>query len=283
MVTSAVWSDVDGNTKKDLVIVGNWSAPKIFSNNGRRLTKISTSLDNLTGLWNVIEAYDIDNDGDEDFIIGNQGTNVPYKTTSENPTKLWVNDFDSNGSIEQIITQNVNGKDFPIHMKIEIATQLVTLKKENLKASDYAKKSMDMLFDINVLNNSIVKDIRQLETIIAINNGDNNFKVKILPIQVQFSSINSIICDDVNHDGNVDIILAGNNFEYKPQYGRQDANYGSVLLGDGGGNFSWTSNHTSGFFIKGEVKEMKILKNGNGELIYIIARNDDSPILFKKN
>jgi len=283
MVTSAVWSDVDGNGKKDLVIVGSWSAPMIFSNNGRRLTKINTSLDNLTGLWNVIEAYDIDKDGDEDFILGNQGTNIPYKTTSENPTKLWINDFDSNGSIEQIITQNINGKDFPIHMKIEIATQLVTLKKENLKASDYAKKSMDLLFDINILNNSIVKDIRQLESIIVINNGNNNFEVKMLPMQVQFSSVNSIICDDINQDGNVDIILAGNSFEHKPQYGRQDANYGSVLLGDVEGNFSWVPNLTSGFFLKGEVKDMKILKNIKGELFYLIARNDDSPILYKKN
>ena len=127
---------------------------------------------------------------------------MPYKTTSENPTKLWVNDFDSNGSIEQIITQNINGKDYPIHMKIEIATQLVSLRKENLKASDYSTKSMDMLFDVNILNNSIVKDIKQLETIIAINNGDNNFTVKKLPMQVQFSPINGIICDDVNQDGN---------------------------------------------------------------------------------
>ena len=108
-------------------------------------------------MWNVVEAADLDNDGDIDFILGNQGSNTMHKTSKENPVKMWVNDFDNNGTIEQITTNHKYGKDYPIHMKKELTAQLVSLKKQNLKASEYARKSIDELFSPSIFENSIMK------------------------------------------------------------------------------------------------------------------------------
>jgi len=146
MITSATWADVDGDNKKDLITVSEWGTPKVYKNSGRALSKLPTDLDNLNGWWNDIEAADLDNDGDIDFILGNQGSNTTYKATEENPMKMWINDFDNNGTIEQIVTRNYDGKDFPVHMKKELTSQMVSLKKRNLKASEYAKKSIDELY-----------------------------------------------------------------------------------------------------------------------------------------
>ncbi len=280
MITSAIWVDIDKDNKKDLITVSEWGTPKIFKNNGRRLIKQISSLDSLHGMWNVLEAADLDNDGDIDFIFGNQGNNTAHKTSKENPMKMWVNDFDNNGTIEQIITKHEKGKDFPIHMKKELTAQLVSLKKQNLKASEYAKKSIDKLFPKAIFEKSIMKKSTISETIIAVNEGDGKFSVKVLPSRVQFSCVCGIVCSDVNNDGNLDIIMAGNNFEFKPQYSRLDANYGTVLLGDGKLNFTWQNYNTSGFMVKNEVKHLKIIKDKKGKRYVIAAVNNDSPKIF---
>jgi len=283
MMTDAIWEDINNDGKKDLITVSEWNTPKIFINNGRRLIKQKSTLDDLFGMWNVVEAADLDNDGDIDFILGNQGSNTMHKTSKENPVKMWVNDFDNNGTIEQIRTNHKNGKDYPIHMKKELTAQLVSLKKQNLKASEYAKKSIDELFSESIFENSIMKQSTISESIIAVNQGDWNFSVKKLPSRVQLSCVCGIVCSDINNDGYLDIIMAGNNFEFKPQYSRLDANYGSVLLGDGNLGFTWQEYNTSGFVIKNEVKHLKTIKDNKGKTYLIAAINNERPKLFLIN
>ena len=283
MITSAIWVDIDNDNKKDLITVSEWDTPKIFKNNGRQLIKQKSSLDDLHGMWNVVEAADLDNDGDIDFIFGNQGNNTAHQPTKDNPMKMWINDFDNNGTIEQIITKHQQGKDFPIHMKKELTAQLVSLKKQNLKASEYAKKGIDELFPKAIFEKSMTKKSNISETIIAVNEGDGKFSTKVLPSRTQFSCVCGIVCTDVNNDGNLDLIMAGNNFEFKPQYSRLDANYGSVLLGDGKLNFMWQDYNTSGFMIKNEVKHLKTIKGKEGKTYLIAAINNESPKIFSIN
>tara|TARA_R100001369_G_scaffold20091_1_gene36674 strand:+ start:160003 stop:163359 length:3357 start_codon:yes stop_codon:yes gene_type:complete len=283
MITDAIWEDIDGDGKKDLITVSDWGAPMIFKNSGRRLSFFKSNLTDYTGWWNTIEAADIDGDGDQDLIIGNKGSNIPYKPSIEQPMKMWINDFDSNGSIEQIVTQHRNGKDYPLHMKREMISQLVFLKKENLKASEYAKKSINELMPKDKLNNVIVKDVVISETIIAINNGKGNFEIKKMPSRIQFSSVNSISSIDINKDGNLDLVMAGNNYEFKPQFSRQDVSFGDVLLGDGKLNFNLQDYAKSGFSIKGEVKHLGQFKDKNGRQFIIVAINDEKPKIFEIN
>jgi hypothetical protein len=280
MITDAIWADIDGDNKKDLLTVSEWGTPKIYKNSGRRISKISASLDSLSGWWNTIEAADLDNDGDLDLILGNQGENLHYKPEENQPMKLWVNDFDSNGTIEQIVTKNNNGADYPIHQKKELTAQLVSLKKQNLKASDYAKRNMTELFSEQIIKNTIVKESKFSESVLAINEGDGNFTIKKLPPRTQFSCICDVTCEDVNGDGNLDLIMAGNNYEFKPQFSRLDANYGNVLLGDGKLDFEWATYDESGFFVKGEVKHMKKLSDRQGNKYLLTVINDDKPKIF---
>ena len=283
MVTDALWTDIDGDGKKDLITVAEWDTPKIFKNSGRRLTKLSSALDSLNGWWNTIEAADLDNDGDDDLILGNQGNNLHYKPTMENPMQMWVNDFDNNGTIEQIVTQRFNGKDYPLHQKKELTSQMVALKKQNLKASEYAKKTVDELFPKSVFENSIVKKASISASIIAVNEGNGKFSVQKLPSRVQLSCVCGITCSDIDGDGNLDLIMGGNNFEFKPQYSRLDASYGNVLLGDGKLGFKWQDYTTSGFFVKGEIKHLEQFNDKNGNRYLISAINDDKPKIFSLN
>jgi len=283
MVTHSLWADMDGDNKKDLVITSEWDTPKIYKNTGRRLTKLTSNLDSLHGWWNTVEAVDLDNDGDQDLVLGNMGANLHYKPIEGQPMKMWINDFDGNGTIEQLVTQNYDGGDYPIHQKKEVTEQIVSLKKENLKASDYARRTVHELFSKEVISNAIVKESRISESIIAINEGNGQFRIQKLPPRVQLSCVCDITCTDINEDGNLDLIMAGNNFEFKPQFSRVDASYGNVLLGDGKLGFEWQDYNISGFTIKNEVKYLEQFKDKNGNTFIIAAINNEKPKIFALN
>jgi enediyne biosynthesis protein E4 len=283
MITDAIWEDIDNDGKKDLIVVSEWSTPKIFKNTGRRLAEFKSNLIEYSGFWNVVSCVDVNNDGKKDLILGNKGTNTPYKAMKENPMKLFINDFDNNGTIEQISTRTIDGKDMPIHLKAELAKQIPSIKKKNLSYGDYSKKSFQEIFDKSVVDNCIQKSVNIQESVIAINKGNGKFEIKILPKEVQFSSVNTICTMDVNNDGILDIILGGNQYEFKPQFARLDANYGSVLLGSKLGEFTWLPNKKSGFTMFGEVKNIKTIKNKNKKVSVIAVINDNKPKIFNRN
>jgi hypothetical protein len=283
MITDAKWVDIDDDGKKDLITVSDWGTPKIFKNSGRRLSKLDSNLDSLHGWWGAVKAQDLDNDGDLDLVLGNSGSNLHYKPKEGQPMKMWVNDFDNDGTIEQIVTQNYDNGDYPLHQKKDLTGQILALKKENIKASEYAKKTIDELFSKEVISNTIVREASISESVIAINERSGQYRIKILPPQVQFSCICGIECTDVNNDGILDLIMAGNNFEFKPQFSRLDANYGNVLLGDGALDFTWQNYDVSGFFIRDEVKHLELFKDKSGSSFLFAAINDKQPKIYTLN
>lgn len=283
MITDAVWEDIDNDSKKDLILVGEWTAPMIFKNTGRRLAEFKSNLTEYQGFWNSVSCVDLNNDGKKDLVLGNKGTNTNYKATKENPMKLFVNDFDSNGTIEQIATRSIDGKDLPISLKQELAKQIPSIKKKNLSYADYSKKSFQELFAQEIVDNSIQKTVNIQESVIAINKGNGKFEIKLLPKEVQFSCVNTICSMDVNNDGILDLILGGNQYEFKPQFSRLDANYGSVLLGSKKGTFSWMPYNQSGFSIKGEVRQLKTIKDKTKAVSIIAVVNNSIPKIFKRN
>ncbi|WP_395051250.1 VCBS repeat-containing protein [Flavobacterium sp.] len=283
MITDAVWEDIDNDGKKDLIIVGDWMAPRIFKNTGKRLADYKSNLINYSGFWNAVSCVDLNNDGKKDLVLGNRGTNTAYKATTSNPMKLFVNDFDNNGTIEQISTRSIGGRDLPIPLKQELAKQIPMIKKENLSYTDYSKKSFQELFKQDVIENSIQHTVTIQESVIAINKGNGNFQVTALPKEVQFSTVNAICTMDVNKDGILDIILGGNQYGFKPQFSRIDANFGSVLIGNKKGTYTWLPYAESGFVVKGQVKHIKAIKNKNKSETVIAVVNNSKPVIFKKN
>lgn len=283
MVTDAIWEDIDNDGKKDLILVGDWSAPVIFKNTGKKLVEFKSNLSNYSGFWNAVSCVDLNNDGQKDLILGNKGTNSSYKATNENPLKLFINDFDDNGTIEQIATRTISGRDLTINLKKELASQIPSIKKHNLSYAEYATKSFQDIFSKEVIDKSIQKKVTTQESCIAINKGNGKFQIQILPKEVQFSSVNTICTLDVNNDGILDIILGGNQYGFKPQYTRLDSNFGSVLLGNKNGKYSWQPYQKSGFFIRGEVKHLGKIKNKNSSIAIMAIVKDAAPKTFEIN
>jgi hypothetical protein len=279
MVTDAIWADVLPREGVELILTGEWMSPKILSYDGRKFDVIDTELLKYSGWWQSIEASDLDNDGDQDLILGNLGENFYLEADTLHPLLIWVNDFNGNGFFEKIITRRIDGKDMPVVMKRDLTDQLPGLKKQNLMHSSYATKSIQELINPNILKSSTIKQINFLSSAIAINDGDGNFEMMALPGEVQLSCINDILTKDLNQDGYTDLIFAGNNHSFLPQFSRLDACRGKVLMNDGSANFKLLSATQSGLNLNGAVRELKLLKGKEKEQLLVLI-NNQKPILF---
>jgi enediyne biosynthesis protein E4 len=280
MVTGAMLVNLVDDEREELVVIGEWMSPMIFKIENGQFQKVQTNLADYSGWWYALAADDVDGDGDNDLILGNRGENFYFTGTKEQPAKLWIYDFDGNSSPEKIITRRVNGRDMPLPMKKELTEQIVSLKKQNLKYAEYATKSIQELFGADVLKKALELNGTYFKSAVALNEGDGQFTLIPLPDAVQFSSVNAICSTDLNGDGKNDLLLAGNDSGFLPQFSKLDASFGHVLLNRGGGQYERLENRESGFFIRGEVRGLTPLTI-KGEKYLLAAVNDQQPALFK--
>ena len=278
-VKDAHWLDLDKDGDSDLVLALEWDGICALQNNkGSFEKKYSTD---KKGWWNFLLPVDIDNDGDMDFIAGNLGLNSRLEASDKEPVNLYYNDFDGNGQKEQVLTYFLAGRQIPFAAKSEFDKRLPILKKKFLYAHDFANASLEDLFTKEKLSSSQKLSANYFANAVIINNGNFNFTVKDLPWQAQLTPYKTAVAINANNDNLPDILLGGNFYENNIDMGRYDADYGSILVNRGNGNFDCES--INGLTIKGQVRHILPLHTANGNN-FIIARNNDSTLVigFKK-
>jgi len=278
MVTDATLVNVMGDAAPELVVTGEWASPAIFAIQNGKLTLVKSNLAQYSGWWQAVKADDVDGDGDQDLVLGNRGDNFYFTGTAEHPAKLWVLDFDQNGTVEKILTRQIGGRDLPIAMKKELTGQLPALKKSVLRHAEYAKKSIQDLFPADVLDKAAMLQGNYFQSAVALNEGNGQFKMLPFPKEVQFSCVCAIWCGDLNADGKNDLLLAGNDAGFMPQFSRLDASFGHTLLNTGNGQYERVEPRQSGFFVRGDVRSLAAL-TAKGKKYALVTVNNGAPKL----
>jgi hypothetical protein len=275
MVTNAVWADMDKDGDEDLLVACEWGYIEAFINAGGRFTKKQLTKDR--GWWNFLLPVDLNGDGALDLVAGNLGMNSRLTATREYPVTMYYNDFDDNGKKEQVLTYFIGQREIPFVNKDELQKKLPFIKKKFLYAGDFAKASISEIFGSDKLKKAIVLKADYFSNATLLNKGGWEFETNALPWEAQFSPYRDAVVVDANRDSLPDILLIGNYYDNNIQMGRYDADFGTVLVNEGGGRFSCET--IPGVVLKGQSRRVRRLRVQDRET-FLIARNNDSVVVL---
>lgn len=284
MITDALWTDMDVDGDLDLIIVGEWMPVTVFENQNGAFKKRNAEdfgIAASNGWWNVIKEGDFNGDGRPDYVIGNHGLNSRFRASTQDTLFMYVNDFDQNGGVEQILARKEDGKILPYIRKHELVAQMPQMKKKYLRYSKYVGQSVEDIFG-DALRNALKLHVTELSSCILLSHTNGKFEMKSLPVEAQFSPAFGLLVDDLDQDGFTDILEAGNFYNAKPEVGRYDASYGAFLKGNGKGGFQYIPSQKSGFKIDGEVRNLVTI-DINGKKSILIGKNNDNLEVLQLN
>ncbi len=286
MVCDALWTDYNNDGQIDLLLAGEWMPPTLLKNINGKFGKTDIGLSKEIGWWNSIAAGDFDNDGDIDYVMGNTGENSFFRANDKEPVTIYSKDFDGNGNLD-IITgvylPNDKGerKEYPAFTRDEIVEQLPILKKKYLTYKAFGEATVEDLFTAEQWKGSTKLAATQLKSCYMENTNNGKFVLHPLPTIAQTAPLNAMVVNDFDSDGNLDIVITGNDFGNEINNGRYDAFNGLMLAGNGKGSFVAKSILESGIYIPNDGKALVKVTCADSTLLIVGSQNRDKLQIFK--
>ena len=287
MVCDALFTDFDGDGQTDLILVGEWMPVTFLKNvNGKFVNVTSTSgVAGEFGWWNSIVAGDFRNVGRMDYIVGNVGLNTLYQASDSFPVFMTARDFDSSGNfiaIPSLFLKDIHGekKEFPAPVRDDIARHWSSIKKRFPTYKPFAEATMDDLLTPQQRKGALRLKANMLESCYLRNDGGGKFTMIPLPKMAQVSVLNGMLVDDFDGDGNLDVLISGNDYGTEVGIGRYDALNGLLLKGNGAGGFTPLNILQSGVYIPGDGKALVKLRRSDGSYLAAASQYKDELKVF---
>ena len=279
MVNSAIWADINGDRKAELIIAGEWMPIKIYEYKSGKFNEVSSQygLDNTEGWWNKLVPADVDGDGDIDIVAGNLGENYKFKALNEKPLEVYAKDFDNNGTNDIFLAKYNGDVQVPIRGRECTSQQCPFILKKFPTFLSFAESDLKTILGDEV-ETALHYKAHLFSSVILVNN-KGKFMIKKLPVEAQLSTVNCILINDFDKDGKKDILISGNKFDVEVETTPADASPGLFLKGTGNMNFQSTKPLESGFFVPYNVKDMQLIKLKDKSAI-LVSSNDDSLRVF---
>ncbi|MBK0378639.1 VCBS repeat-containing protein [Mucilaginibacter segetis] len=288
LVCDATFSDYNNDGWPDLILTGEWMPVTVLKNEHGTFKNVTsnTGIQNNLGMWNTIAGGDFDHDGDIDYIVGNTGLNTFYKASDKYPVYITAKDFDNNGSYDafpSLFLKDREGQmqEFPAYTRDDIVKQMISMRVHFQNYKSFAVATMDSVITPEMRKGAIRLKANYMASVYMRNDGNGKFTMMPLPAEAQVSQLSGIVVDDFDGDGNLDVILNGNDFGTEVSTGRYDAFNGLMLKGDGKGNFKPLSIMQSGIYIPGDGKGLVKLRGANGGYMLAATQYKGPVKLFK--
>ncbi len=279
MVCDALFTDFDNDGQTDLIVVGEWMPLSFFKNENGKFKNITakSGIANKEGWWNTIVAGDFRHTGRTDYIAGNAGLNTLYQASDEHPVYITAKDFDNTGGyvpVTSLFLKDTKGglQEFPADGRDDILERIPSLRKRYATYNPFATASMNDIFPAALMQGAQRLKASMLQSCFLRNDGDGKFSLFPLPAQAQVSVLNGMVADDFDGDGNLDVLINGNDYGTAVSIGKFDALNGLLLKGNGNGGFSPMSIKESGIYIPGNGKALVKLLSAEGK--YMIAASE---------
>lgn len=276
MLTDAQFADLDKDGTQELILTGEWMPVTIFRKIDHKYVNVTTEfgISDLTGWWYTLEITDINGDGFPDIVAGNLGLNSHIQATKEKPATMFYKDFDNNGTTDPVLCYFNGDSSFPLQYRDRMLDQMIILKKRFTRYHTYANATIEDIFTPSQLKDVKTLNANTFTHTLFINQEGKRFIGQSLPMYTQISAMRAINALDINHDGVMDLVVGGNFYGTDAQFGRYDASVGSILIGDGKGQFQLVGPADSGFCIPGNVKSILPLKSSSGISLFVVRNND---------
>jgi hypothetical protein len=279
LVCDAIFSDFDNDGKTDLILAGEWMPVTFLKNTGGRFVNVTakSGVSNKTGWWNSIIAGDFRHTGRIDYIVGNAGLNSLYQASDEFPVYITASDFDKRNRFDAFPSLFLPGKDgikreYPANVREDAFKQMISLRVKFTNYHSYAEATMQDLFSAEQMKIALRLKATELRSCYFRNDGEGKFTMVPLPVGAQVSALNGMVADDFDGDGNLDLLINGNDFGTDVTLGRYDALNGLLLKGNGKGGFTPVSIARSGIYLPGDGKALVKLKGAANN--YLLAASE---------
>lgn len=278
-IKDAIWTDFNNDDQLDLIAVGHWMPIRFFAQQNGNFEEVfptlthskTTDFSELNTFAFHINATDIDGDGDEDYLIGNLGQNSKLKASAKHPITLFNKDFDNNGALDPLVAIYVDDEQILLHERDLLIKQIPSIKSRFPDYETYAKADV-----AHTLSEEDVADAPtsfvHYQASCLLEQTPNGFNLHELPTATQFAPLMSSVFFDINKDGQLDIICAGNYQATETnQIGYYDASYGTVLLQTDPFVFEATPDI---FISEGDVRELLMLSKNEAESLLFVAKRN---------
>lgn len=278
MVKDAIWNDLNGDNRPDLIIVGEWTPITFWENTSEGFVdKTSVYLpEPTTGWWNKIEAADLDGNGHTDFVLGNLGLNYKYKATASKPFTIHGKDLDGSGSFDIVLSTYYGDKVYPVRGRTCSSEQIPDVGQKFPSYHDFSLSDVKDVYGED-LDKSLKYEATMFESIILYQERPGKFTISVLPMDCQSSPTNGIVIKDINGDNKPDLVLAGNLYQSEIETGRADFGTGEIVINQGDRQWKTLDVHESGLYISGDVKSLELIEVGANKTPTLLVGNNRGP------